>query len=292
MNLVGRIAKVTIKRSAQVQDERRFFVTETEQVEVTDLRIQFSIERHLRSEPNTCEITITNLAPPLRALLQRDAVVISLAAGYDNVARHLFTGDVRDAQTKRDGADLLTTVHLADGLRAHAQARVTRSYRSGTQVLTVLKDAAKSMGLLLPKAVEASAELRANFATGYVLEGPTRTELTRLLAPFGFTWSIQDGKLQIIHDEEMAPGAEREISVDTGMIGDPSFSFPQPSAKAPKHRKRPTMSVDTLLYPELVPGLAVRVKSDEINGRFKLDTVTHAGDTHGDDWTTTVEAKV
>lgn len=297
MKLVDRVCEVRIQRTVQSTDERRFFVTETEQTVIRDLQVQFTVERHLRGEPNTCEMVITNLAAATRAQLQdRDGLVATLAAGHDNTPRLLFKGDIRDASSMPNGPDWHTTIHLGDGLRAYRNARATRSYRSGTAVITVLRDAARSMGLVLPREVETDPDLRAGLAVGFVLEGPTREKLTRLLAPFGYGWSIQNGRLQILRDDQVAPGAEREISLDTGMIGSPTFDYPKP-AKASKtgtkkKKKKPTLSVDTLLYPELTPGEAVQIRSIEVNGRFKLDTVTHKGDTHGDDWTTSVEAKI
>lgn len=292
MKLFDRVCRVTIRRTVESTTADRFFVTETAQTVITGLRVQFRIERHLNSEPNTCAVTITNLAPETRAELQLDGTVVSIAAGHDGVARHLFTGDVKRAPSVRDGADRHTQILLADGVRAYAQARAQRSYRAGTPVLTVLRDAASSMGLLLPKELESSSELRASFAAGYALEGATRDELTRLLAPFGYTWSIQDGKLQILRDDQVAPGAERLISSGpdgSGMIDVPTFAFPKATKK--RGSRKPVLTVANLLYPELVPGCAIRVISEEVNGRFKLDTVTHEGDTHGDGWTTTMEAK-
>lgn len=293
--LFDRICRVTLTRTVQTESERRFFTQVPNSVEIIDLRIQFEIKKTLGKSPNECKLTITNLAERTRAEVEGppEGLVATLEAGYDGVARHLFTGDVRLAFSEKKGADWETEFTVADGGRAFARARINHSYRPGTPVLSVLKDAAASMGLALPKEVLADPALRDQLVSGGAFSGFTRDHLTQVLATYGYSWSIQTGRLQILRDEETA-GVERAISGGTdgtGMIGSPTFERHKGSKKkGPKTM----MKVPALLYPELTPGGTVRVDAREIDGRFKLEKVDHKGDTHGtgnDSWTTSVEAK-
>lgn len=284
-----RICQVAFQRSVPTEDERRFFLELPQAVEVTNLRMQFTIKKTLGKTPNSCEIMITNLAPRTRNEVEGPpaGLVATISAGHDNVARRMFSGDVVLAFSERDGADWITTLKLSDGGRAFAQARANRSYAPKTPLLTVLKDAAASMGAELPRELLSSSDLRTqNVATGAVMSGPTRDELTRLLAPFGYSWSFQDGKLQVLRDDEVS-GIERDLSEDTAMIGSPTFERVKGGKnKAPKTKMR----CSAILYPELTPGGVIRVDAREVDGRFKLLEVEHKGDTHGESWTTDIEA--
>jgi hypothetical protein len=112
--------------------------------------------------------------------------------------------------------------------------------------------------------------------------------MTRILARHDLDWSIQDGKLQIL-----APDATRRsnealiISQDAGMIGSPEYGAPSEKGKPP------TLTVRTLLYPQITPGDKIQLitRTRTINGFFRVERVTHTGDTHGGDWQTSIECR-
>ncbi len=244
---------------------------------VSELKTTFKIEKTIGGEPNTCELKIYNLAPSSRAFCEQKPLSVIIEAGYD-VPSFIFGGDARYAISKIDGPDWITTIYLGDGDRAYRFARVNRSYRAGTSVLQALKDAALSMGLLLEQNVEVSEDLQRQFATGVTLAGPARNELTRLLAPFGYTWSIQDGKMQILRDDEVRADEAIVISQQSGMIGSPDYGTPEKTGKPAtlhvKHRLK-----------NFPPGVQVAVESRDIKlGLFRVDKLTMTGDNLGDEW--------
>jgi hypothetical protein len=162
---------------------------------------------------------------------------VRLDAGYDGNLRHIFTGDIRKGWSELKDTDWLTHMHLADGDRAYRFARVNRAYTRGTSVLTALKEAARTMGLTLDAKVQASSVLQEQFANGRVVDGPARDELTALLAPYGYSWSIQNGKMQILRDEDTRTDQAFVIDETNGMIGSPEFSVPDQPKKAPTRRR-------------------------------------------------------
>lgn len=254
---------------------------------IRDMRVQFTIEKSAGSEPNKADIVISNLRSDTSEQLCRKPLVVQISAGYDKVARHLFTGDLRDGRPIKEGTEINTQLQLGDGDRAYRFARVNRSYKEGTTVITALKDAAKSMGLRIPASLELSRELREQFQTGVSLYGSARDELTRLLAPYGYRWSMQNGQLRITRDDDVRQGEAWLIQEGDkgGMIDSPKLTAPSKAGESPK------LTVSALLFPEITPGGWVKVVSQKVNGIFRVEKVTHTGDTHGPEWTTTVEAK-
>src|SRR5262249_41134255 len=153
----------------------------------------------------------------------------------------------------RNGTEWETKLQIADGQRAYSHARMSKSYQKPISVLTVLQDAAASMGLKLPPEAEQSPDLQQALATGISMHGPTRDVLTKLLAPYGFGWSIQNGRLQILADDQISQATAILIDEEAGMIGSPEHSVPS------KPGDPSDMSFDVLLYPEILPGGMVDV---------------------------------
>lgn len=287
--LFKRGARVTAYRSTPIgggfsAQNPGYFQSLPNAVVIENNRIRFTVEKSIDRSPNKCELTITNCAPDTRTLIQSKPTRITIDAGYDGDFRHVFTGDVRHGYSRYVDGDWETTLELADGDRAYRYAAVSRSYPKGTNVITALRDVAAAFGLQLPSDIATSADLRAQFATGRTLQGPARDELTRLLAPYGYHWSIQDGQLRILKDQNAAPGTAYLIAESTGMIDSPEYSVPD------KAGQPATLKVQSLLYPALTAGVLVQVQSEQINGFFRANRITHTCDTHDDDWTTDVEA--
>jgi hypothetical protein len=254
-------------------------------VEVTDLRVQFKVTRGLTKTPPQADVIITNLSETTRTSLETKPLLVQLDAGYDGTPRLLFIGDMRFAMTELKPPDWETLLQLGDGDCHHRWSRVNRSYAPGTTYLTALQNAAKSFGMKLPDNVVKDPALQQQFATGHVSQGATRDEFTRLLAPFGYHWSIQHGQLLVQRDDEVVPGEFYAIDEENGMIGTPQFGSP------PRSGKPPHVHVDTLLYPELMPGKLVQLTSKALKGKFKIVRTEHHGDSHGDRWTTRCELK-
>lgn len=258
---------------------------------IEQLRIQFSVEHNLRKEPNRCEIAITNCSQETRRFIAKKPIVVLLEAGYEGAnsterqpMRRLFQGDLRFGSSMMEGTDWVTRLQLADGDRAFRHARANRSYAAGTRITRVLEDLAKSCGLALPANLLADSELAsAEFGTGVAMAGPAQAELTRILARFGYAWSIQDGRLQALRDEDVRPGTAFVIDEAAGMIGSPELSAPEKSSG------KPTLSVTTMLYPQVFPGCKIQVRSRDVQGLFKVERVVHTGDNTSDDFKTEME---
>jgi len=285
LKLFKRNVRVTCWRESVPEDMTRFEVSRLSsknQVEITDLRVQFRVRKDLARSPNTCDVTITNLNDTTRSELETKPLNVQLEAGYDDVYRFMFLGDLRFAMTKLDGPNWHTLLQLGDADCHYRWARMNRAYGENTTVKTVLKDAAYSMGLALPNNVLEDPDL--DEVVGSVTAfGRTRDQLTKYLAPYGYSWSLQNGQLRILRDDRTHADTYKEINEENGMIGTPEFGSP-PRTGAPPH-----VTVTCLLYPELMPGDKVKLTSKFKSGFFRVEAVEHSGDTHGPTWETQVE---
>ena len=286
--LFNPVARVTVIRQPTgfVAKNPSFFESTGNAIEITDLRIQFKVTKNLGKHPNKAIIGVSQLSSTTRAEIERKPLRVMLHAGYDGVARLLFVGDLKRAYSKRAGpTEIVTEMHVADGIRAFAHARMNRSYKPPTSIHRVLSDAAQSMGLQLPPDIDQAKELRQPMPSGLSANGATRDVLTRALAPLGYGWSIQNGQLTILRDEGVRAGEAFLVNQSTGLVESPEATEPE------RPKQRSEVKFKTLLYPELNPGSAVKLESEFLNLQLKITDVSHEGDTQGTSWTTDVQGR-
>lgn len=263
-----------------------YFRAQPNAIVITDLQVAFKVDKGLNSDPNTATVTIYNLAPASLEFLQRKPLIVRVEAGYAGDPRRLFVGDLLHPETHDEGPDRITTLTLGDGARAYRFARVTpRAFRAGTDYRTILGEAAGAMGLRMPSNAAEAVALTQKVASGYTLQGRAASEMTRLLKPTGYRWSVQDGELQILADDEVRPDAAVVVSEDTGLVGSPVYGAPGEAGKPP------VLSIKMLLYPSLKPGAKLKVQSRYINGLFRVQRVSHSGSAPaGGEWYSDIEA--
>ena len=252
---------------------------------VRDLRCSFKVEKNLGKEPNTATVSVFNLNAESRAMVQKAPLYVRIDAGYDGNVERLFVGELRWGQSIKQPARWETSLDLADGERSFRFGRVNRSFLGGVSALDAVREAAKGMGLTPQISPANLLLLRRQYPGGLSMHGPAHQELTRALTPFGLTWSIQDGELQIQSSEETRVDMAVVISEATGMLGSPEFAVPE------NPKKSPTLHVRCQLKPALRPGGRVMVDSRSIKGLFKVIRVVHVGDTFGGPWESQVEAR-
>lgn len=261
-----------------------FNETQPNAIVVRKLRMSFEIEKTLEPDPNPATLTIWNLAENTRTEVQRKPLQICIEAGYGENTSILFIGDMQEAFTRREGADLLTKFLIADGDRC-MNARVNRAFSAGTSGRAQIKEIAGQMGLRVPKNVEDAKEFVQAVASGGSVRGPARQALTTVTRRYGATWSIQDGQLQILRGNEVRADQALIVSEETGMLGTPELGSPGKKGEAP------TLTVRHLLYPECKPGGKINLQAEFLKGLFRIEKVKHSGDTHGEEWSTVLECK-
>lgn len=284
--LFDRRCKVTIAKPVKGS----FAKMEPNAIEITDLRIAFSIEKKLQKSPNTAEIVIYNLSEATRALVQKKPLHIRLEAGYLNDVRLMWMGDMTFSHSKKEGTEWVTTIEVANGMRAFNYARVSRTFSpakggANTTAYDVLNEVSQAMGMKLscPPAVKEQL-VATELKQGLTVHGPARKALERCL-PRGVEWSFQDNQIQVLQKGGLRADQAWVISEDTGLIGSPEFNPPtKPGEKA-------VLKFKTLMHADLVPGQKIEVQADAIKGVFRMEAVRHRGDNFTADFVSEVEAK-
>lgn len=242
------------------------------------LRIAFKIDKSLEKEPNTSELTITNLSQAQRDGLQVKGVKVRVEAGYKQTGMsQLFAGDARTIDHVRDGSDWNTIAKLGDGERAWRWARVSESFGAGTLGSDIMKRVGRSLGVDLGNLDDAAALVTARFDHGFVATGSAARVFDQIVRSVGMEWSIQDGKLQVLQPEQVRGLPIPFISPQTGLVGSPEMGTPTTKGKPA------LLQFKCLLIP-VVPGGKVKLQSARYNGFVRVRKVTFQGDTSGGDW--------
>lgn len=256
-----------------------------------DLRVSFKIEKSLESSPNNASIQIYNLAASSRSLVEQDGAVIQLRAGYQENTKILYLGDIARTTTKRSGGDIITEIEAGDGEFAYQNATANVSLGPGAKYSQVFQAIGDRLGLS-----QGSVKIpnpNDQFQQGYSFSGAARDALDILSEKQGLEWNIQDGQLQALPAETTTDESVIVLNSGSGLVGSPfKTKILRPDlARIGKGKEESGVKVVSLLNPEIRPGRRIQVEAEFVNGIFKVEKVTHSGDTHSSQFYSEVEAR-
>ncbi len=270
MPLFDRVIKVTVGPPGQAG------------FAVQDFHISFDVVKTDTSSANTCSVEIWNLAQDSRDRIKETDHAVILEAGYveDTGLHQLYVGQVTTATHLFRPPDWITKIDSGDGAQPLRETRVSLSYRSGTSVGVVLKQAMSSFGLPqkgLPADIPSGI-----YAQGLSYSGPARDIMDKICDRLGLEWSIQSGQIQVLK--------KRGSTTDTAVLLTPESGLlrpPEPQSHKGQHLAgaagKGGYRISCLLQPIIEPGRLISVESRTASGFFRVDKITHRGDnTEGD----------
>ena len=254
-------------------------------LDVSDLDLEFKIEKSIRREPNTCELRIWNLSESSRGVVSEvRRPEIEVRAGYVTEGRPpvIFRGSARVLHTL-DGVDGVTVANGRDGGREYQVSRVSKAYRPGVRVITVLRDAVEALGVGFGNLNEFEDLSLSNgadtFSDGYVAHGSASRVVSDILRGSGLRWSIQNGSIQILRRRQPLQTQAAYITKDSGLIGSPSQD------------EKGLVTAVVLIQPGIDPGYRVELESKHVRGTFEVRRVSYDGSTFGEPWHATLELR-
>lgn len=256
--------------------------------EIKNVRIAFRCEKTTKQTKNSATLSIYNLAAPTRAKIDKDDAQITIKAGYtdDSGEEVLFFGDVVYTNHRFVSPDIISEIELKDGANALRDKRLSESFKPGTTAKQVIDKLVSELGLPVR---EITADLNEAYANGLSITGPVADSLNTILKKLNIEWSVTDGEIQIV--DEFAANTDTAIVLNpkTGLIGLPGFVVDEKNKLKNAQDKNKKLNIQSLLIPKLNPSRKVKIESRIVTGLYRIDSVTHEGDTHGDKWTSDLE---
>lgn len=255
-------------------------------VSLSGLRIVFEIERTSTSEPNPATIQVYNLSEGTRGLVQDKDQGVILKAGYLDLVQQIFIGVVRRVEHRREGTEIVTEIEAKDGGIALLEPEFKRAYTRGVSRRKIVNDIVRSMPGISAGHLSSSV-LSSSISGKLAFSGTCKNAMDRLARAWNFEWSIQDNVVQVLRLTGTREGRElaEVFSPLTGLIGSPCRTGRDARSGKGVAGARWT----SLLRPALVPGGFALLESEFLTGAFKVESLIHRGDTHGEAWQTEAE---
>ncbi len=280
-------------------------------IKVENLRVTFNIKKTSTATFNSAKVEIYNMNSHSRDLLSnldldKPENLLIVKAGYSQQQLSvLFIGNIALTNVKVARPNVVTTIEANDGEKVFNQLKVpcpgfVGSYQGGIDAKRVLKDLVAASGLE-SKHINWTIIASRTYANGFCFVGTGKVLLDNLCKYLSLEYSIQNNQLKLFPTGSSDGARIVSLNPRTGLIGSPerlndvfldSYTM---NTKTKKKSKKHTAGwkVVALLQPSVEPGSVIEVQSDEIKTptRFRVVEVTHSGDTHGNDWTSSMNAE-
>lgn len=261
-----------------------------EVIRLSNLRISFNVQKTLTSESNSARVMISNLSEATRNRIKKTDTKLTLKIGYeeDTGEEIAFVGDVQYINHAIERPEILTTIEANDGEKNLRDTRVSLSYKAGTSLLQILQDILNKFNLKKKVNVSILGIKDKKSVNGISVLGQAKSIIDQITKDLALEWSFQNDELKLTKTTSADFTRAIKITSSTGLIGSPERLNDTTIINSNAGWK-----IVSLLQPKAEPGGIVALQSREITQltNFKIVEVSHDGDTHGQDWTTTLQVK-
>jgi len=249
--------------------------------DLSGLRVSFSVAKTSESNSNVARISVYNLNPDSRALMETQPLSVILEVGYRQIEANEFleilaVGDVKRGKVKheRQGADWVTTLEIGDGEIALQEKIYNKAFEPGASLRKIMSDVAGSFGKPVAKIIGLEDK---TYNSSQTFSGSSKDVLDNLTKEAGLEWSIQDDEVQILKPDGNTTDEVIVLNSATGLLNSPV-------------KREQGVEFKALINPSIRPGRRVKIESRDLEGVYRVRKATFNGDTHEGSWTVDVEA--
>ena len=272
-------------------------------INLSGLTINFAIKKTDGQTPNTAAIRVYNLNKDTQKRIKKEFTRVTLQAGYDSNYGVIFDGNVKQFTDGRENVvDHFLDIQAADGDESYNFAVVNATLAAGAKQRDQIEAAAKTMRQLGGTELGYVGDDTDGEALprGKVMYGMARDYIRNSAQSSASSWSIQNGKIQVIPLTGVLPSQAIVLNSQSGLVG-----APEQTNDGIKFR--------CLLNPQLIIGGMVQINEADIvkakldsepqklkkdgtqeerkepaqlqhDGFYRLITATISGNTRGNDW--------
>lgn len=242
-------------------------------INASGLRCQFVISKKDTQSPNTAEFTLSNLKKETATELKKSFKKIIVNCGYESNFGLIFSGNIKGFEEDKEGTETLLKLTAGDGDEAYNYTVINKTLAAGATPDTIVSEVSGAMGVDIGYKSQLSSIA---LPRGKVFYGRPQEYMREQSDNQDCTWSIQDGKILMLKRTELLPNQAVLLTPQTGLIG-----FPK--------KNEDGIEGKCLLNPMLKIGSALKIESkiaEDLSGVYRIISITHKGDTHGNDWYT------
>lgn len=281
-------------------------------LDLSNLRIKFSVKRSDSQSPNIADIRVynvsdetalsmlINLNPPSGIGVGTPGRVV-LQGGYQSNYGVIFQGNVKQIILGRESAtDTFVDIIAGDGHLAYNYAIVNTSIAAGstqTDQINAATNSTAKYGVSLGYVGNADTINSVKLPRGKVMYGNAKNYLRAVSQNVGQTWSIQNEKITFIPKTSYLPGTAVVLTSKTGLIGTPQQTNEGVNVKCllnPNIQVGGRINIAEATIEDFKINLAVPNSPANIpppltqDGTYYALVIEHSGDTRGTDWYTSI----
>lgn len=258
-------------------------------LDLSTLRITFAIKKTDGQTPNTATIRVFGLSDNAANQIQSEFTQVYLQAGYQSNFGVVFSGTAKRIRKGRESnVDSFLEIQAADGDGAYNFAVVNATISAGStqrdqidQAMRVMQAKGVTPGYIAPANSQA-------LPRGKVMYGTSRDYLRQSSETVGASWSIQDGKMQLVPLTGVLPNQAVVLNSKTGLVGQP-----EQTNDGVKFRCLLNPSLQIAAMVQIAQGdvqQAALEESDKVpaaiavDGFYRIIAMEFSGDTRGNDW--------
>lgn len=241
--------------------------------------LEFDISRKIYGSANTASFRVYNLNQDSRNSIRynfynvNDYRECKLFAGYGNNLSLIFSGNIYECHSYREGVNFVTTVECYDSGFAWSDAPYNQTHETNSSApLTqtqVIKKVINYMGTIDPNVSLGviSQTFNTTYTRGQALSDPASNVIQSMIGNSGGNFFIENGIANVLADNEYLPGTTPLIDADTGLLNTPMF-------------EQSTLSFDILFDPTIKLCQLIQLQSltnNMFNGRYRVTGISHHG---------------
>lgn len=230
--------------------------------------VEFDITRNILNSANVASIRIYNLSPKNRDLIgfnifdQGNFKLVQLFAGYGSNLSTIFSGNINQCWSVREGVNFITQIECFDGGYVYNTNTTNISFPAGTTNAQVIQKLLENLAPTIK--VGTVASIPGTSSRGKTYTGSTTDILGQLTNGAFF---IDNGFANVLGNNQTLMGPIPTIDDSTGLIGTPV-------------RERTILTFDIIFEPRIVPAqyITLNTKTAPVyNGNYKVNSVKHRG---------------
>jgi len=255
---------------------------------VSDLDIDFDVQRSITLSENTAEFKIYNAKRSTREKVLKKGASIKFEAGYkDETSATLFMGNISGSNSVKNGVDWITTIKAVSGRGPNINLQnidVSISYNAGTFITRPIQDVATLMGLVVHGIANASFPL----ANGWVYAGSVNGALRYLkdvLLSFGVNLYIDNNELVLHQINQTSIFNVVVLAYSGGLLNIENISISENQSIKSKSKLKEIkkkLKFTSLLIPQLQVNGLVIFKTFYLNSTFAINKLKFFGNNYGE----------
>lgn len=273
MPKIGRRYKLTFQIDTAQGEEKAIAIR-------SPLTLEFDITRNTASSLNSATFRVYNLSETNRSLMFQNRTSINdvngdrkkviLQAGYETALNRdddlttIFTGNLLESYSYRQGSDVITYINAQDGSLSAYNSTISKTIEGGTSFKDIAKTIMSSLTGIKQGAI---GDIQGTAKTSTALNGNAFYLLTKDHKDRVFIDLEKVNILDINEYIKSTGGKVPLISTETGLLGTPQ-------------RQGTNLVMDMIFEPSITVAQLVEVKSqinNKFDGQFKVMGVKHSG---------------